>query len=149
MKLTRSSGYALVAVGHVARNFSGDLVLARDIAKQHKIPLDYLLKILQQLVRADVLQSIRGPRGGFSLARPAAKISILDIVEAVDGPFTAEPRLCGSKALLPYNKKLIAAYKKASKQASEILSKTTVAQLGPGKETNPPKRKPRKKTTRR
>ena len=148
MKLTRSSGYALVAVGHVARNHSGDLVLARDIAKNHKIPLDYLLKILQQLVRADVLQSIRGPRGGFSLARPTAKISILDIVEAVDGPFSSEPKLCGSKVLAPYNKRLIAAYKIASKTASDILAKTTVAQLGPGTETNPPKRRPRKKSTR-
>ena len=149
MKLTRSSGYALVAVGHVARNQSEELVLSRDIAKQHKIPLDYLLKILQQLVRADVLQSIRGPRGGFSLARPATKIAVLDIVEAVDGPFSSEPKLCGSKVLAPYNKRLIAAYKIASKTASDILAKTTVAQLGPGKETNPPKRRPRKKASRR
>ena len=149
MKLTRSSGYALVAVGHVARNHSEELVLARDIAKQHKIPLDYLLKILQQLVRADVLQSIRGPRGGFSLARPSTRISMLDIVEAVDGPFSAEPKLCGSKALAPYNKKLVVAYKKASKQASDILAKTTVAQLGPGKDTKAPKRRPRKKSSRR
>ena len=63
------------------------LVMAAKVAKAYDIPLEYLLKIMQQLVRANVLNSKRGPGGGFSLARPATEITMLEIVEAVDGPW--------------------------------------------------------------
>lgn len=89
MKIGRSTGYALLAVGHIARNQGKNLVMSQNVAREYDIPLEYLLKILQQLVKANVLHSKRGPSGGFSLAKPANKISLLQIVEAVDGPMTA------------------------------------------------------------
>ena len=132
MKLTRSAGYALVAVGHIARAERGQTVLAKSIAKQYKIPLDYLLKILQQLVRADILNSIRGPRGGFLLARSPAKVTALQIIEAVDGPFMSEPELCSSRSDKSFNKRISAIYMSASRQAAQTLSKATLASLVPG-----------------
>jgi Rrf2 family transcriptional regulator, iron-sulfur cluster assembly transcription factor len=134
MKLTRSAGYALVAVGYIARNNDDQPILAKSIAKQYKIPLDYLLKILQQLVRAHILGSIRGPRGGFVLARETGRISLLHIIEAVDGPFITEPSLSPSKADANYNRKLVAVYEQASRQAAGILSKTTLSSLVPGRD---------------
>ena len=88
MKISRSTGYALIAVGYIAKHAGEGAILAATISKEYNIPLEYLLKILQQLVRANILQSKRGPRGGFYLSRSRDQISLLDIVEAVDGPVT-------------------------------------------------------------
>lgn len=88
MKISRSTGYALIAVGYIAKNYGDGAILAAKISSEYDIPLEYLLKILQQLVRANVLQSKRGPRGGFYLSRSKADTTLLDIVEAVEGPIT-------------------------------------------------------------
>ena len=69
MRVSRSTGYALLAVGYLAQHQDEGIILSQDIAKKYNIPLEYLLKILQQLVRANILRSKRGPRGGFNLAR--------------------------------------------------------------------------------
>jgi Rrf2 family protein len=58
---------------------------AARLAEYHGVTAPYLTKHLQALVRGDVLESISGPRGGFRLARPAPEITVLDIVEALDG----------------------------------------------------------------
>jgi len=87
MKLGRSTGYGLLAVVYIAQNKDQGLILSTDVAKKHNIPWEHLQSIMQRLVRARILQSKRGPRGGFSLARPATKITVLDVVEAVKGPF--------------------------------------------------------------
>jgi Rrf2 family protein len=93
MKINRSIGYALVAVGYIAQNYKEGPVLAARVSKEYGISLEYLLKILQQLVRASVLRSKRGPRGGFFLARPDTDITLLEIIEAVDGPFASHLHL--------------------------------------------------------
>jgi Rrf2 family protein len=58
---------------------------AARLAEYHGVPAPYLTKHLQALVRAGVLDSVPGPRGGFRLARPAADLTVLDVVEAIDG----------------------------------------------------------------
>lgn len=149
MKLTRSAGYALVAVGHIARNSQGSPVLARTIAKRYRIPLDYLLKIMQQLVRAGVLNSVRGPRGGFTLPTTPNKINLLEIIEAVDGPFISRPKVCDGRADIPFNRQLADVFENAAQQAAKALSKTTLAQFPLDPDTPEGKRakKEAKKTT--
>jgi Rrf2 family protein len=93
MKISRSTGYGLLAAGYIARNVKGGIVLSQTISKEYDIPLEYLLKILQQLVRANILRSKRGPRGGFVLGKPASKITMLEIIEAVDGPMASQLNL--------------------------------------------------------
>lgn len=127
MKLTRSAGYALVAVSHIAKAQQEQPILAKTIAKQYKIPLDYLLKILQQLVRADILGSIRGPRGGFVIAKTPARISLLNIIEAVDGPFVTDPVLASSKVDGAIQKRIIGIYQQASRQAAKTLDSTKIS----------------------
>jgi Rrf2 family protein len=58
---------------------------AARLAEYHGVPSAYLAKHLQALARAGVLETVKGPRGGYRLARPATDISILDVVEAIDG----------------------------------------------------------------
>ena len=62
---------------------------AARLAEYHGVPSAYLAKHLQALARAGVLETVKGPRGGYRLARPAADISVLDVVEAIDGEESA------------------------------------------------------------
>jgi Rrf2 family protein len=64
----------------------GRCLPAARLAEFHAVPGPYLGKHLQALVRAGILESVPGPRGGYRLARPAADISMLEVVEAVEGP---------------------------------------------------------------
>ncbi len=129
MRVSRSTGYALLAVGYIAKNQGDGVVLSQDISKQYDIPLEYLLKILQQLVRANVLRSKRGPRGGFSLAKPTNKITMLEVIEAVDGPLTGELNLSDQAGHDPYANKAEQTYNKAISQARGVFEKTKLASL--------------------
>jgi Rrf2 family protein len=85
MKLTCASSYALHAVVYLARDRSDAPVASDRIADALGIPDRFLLKVLKPLVDGNVLKSIKGPKGGYQLARPSAEVSVLEIVEQVDG----------------------------------------------------------------
>lgn len=134
MRVSRSTGYALLAVGYIAQHVEKKIVLSQDISREYDIPLEYLLKILQQLVRAGVLRSKRGPRGGFSLARHARRISMLDIVEAVDGPMAGQLNLAEQTGGQQFSIRAEKAYEKAVAQARTVFEKTKLSTLiGGGK----------------
>lgn len=63
----------------------GAALPAARLAEYHEVPASYLAKNLQDLARAGLVESVRGPAGGYRLARPAAEITLLEIVEAIDG----------------------------------------------------------------
>jgi Rrf2 family protein len=133
MRVSRSTGYALLAVGYIAKHQGDGVVLSQDVSQQYDIPLEYLLKILQQLVRANVLRSKRGPRGGFSLAKPTNKITMLEIIEAVDGPLTGELSLAGQARGDRYGQRAEQIYNKAIAQAKGVFAKTKLSNLLSGK----------------
>src|SRR3954452_13049191 len=85
VKLPESTEWALHSVASAAQLEPGATVSAAQLAAYFGVPPAYLAKQLQALVRAGVLHATTGPRGGFRLARPAAEITLLDVVEAVDG----------------------------------------------------------------
>ncbi len=84
MKLPESTEWALHCTTAVAQ-LSGEAVSTAQLAEHFDLPVPYLAKQLALLVRAGVLSGTTGPRGGFRLARSATQISMLDVVEAVDG----------------------------------------------------------------
>jgi Rrf2 family protein len=86
MKLNCASSYALHALVQLARTKPNQLVPAHVLAKADEMPERFLLKILKPLVDARILHSVKGPNGGFRLARRTADISVLEIIEAVDAP---------------------------------------------------------------
>jgi Rrf2 family protein len=86
MRLTRSAAQALHALAFLAEQDEGSLVDAQTIALACGIPHLSLLKALHALASAGVLRSVQGLGGGYRLARPAAKITMLEVVQAVDGP---------------------------------------------------------------
>ena len=129
MRVSRSTGYALLAVGYIAKHQGDGVVLSQNISKQYDIPLEYLLKILQQLVRANVLRSKRGPRGGFSLAKPTNKITMLEVIEAVDGPLTGELNLTDHAGHDPYGVRAEQTYNRAISQAKGVFEKAKLSAL--------------------
>ena len=134
MRVSKSAGYALLAVGYVAKNLGDGVVLSEDIAKRYDISLEYLLKILQQLVRTNVLRSKRGPQGGFWLAKPTNKITMLEIIEAIDGPLTGELNLAKQVRKDKYGTRVQQANNKAISGARSVLQKTTLSNLLGGKQ---------------
>lgn len=85
MLFSRSVEYSIRALGRLAEAPEGRHEMARRIADEEGLPAFFLAKTLQTLARQGIVRSSKGPTGGFKLARPARKIRLLDIVEALDG----------------------------------------------------------------
>lgn len=94
LALSRTSGYAISALARLAGP-DGAWTLAKDIASAAEIPKSYLSTILNALARNGLIKSKRGYRGGFTLAKPAEKISVFQVVEAVEGRAWREGCLLG------------------------------------------------------
>jgi Rrf2 family protein len=95
MQLDKASSYALLATVCIAQQAADRPVQGRTVATLCDIPFEYLLKILQQLARNGILVSERGRTGGFLLARAPGATTLLDVVEAIQGPIRA--RVPGSR----------------------------------------------------
>ncbi len=85
MQITRQADYAVRAVLHLARTGTQRTATSM-IAEEQRIPPSFLAKIISQLSIAGLLHTSRGARGGVTLAREAKDITLLEVVEAIDGP---------------------------------------------------------------
>ncbi|HVM70221.1 MAG TPA: Rrf2 family transcriptional regulator [Anaerolineales bacterium] len=86
MQITRQADYAIRAVRYLAKQGPNQRAATSTVAQEMKIPPSFLAKIISQLSIAGLLHTSRGARGGVTLARDAKDISLLDVVEAIDGP---------------------------------------------------------------
>ena len=86
MRLSNLADYAVVTMSQAARHCGGGRVSASELAAETGLPAPTVQKLVSKLVGAGLLRSVRGAGGGLQLARPAAAISLADIVEAVEGP---------------------------------------------------------------
>lgn len=82
---SRQCEYALQAVLYLALKPAGEMTSIKDLTDKLDIPYHFLAKILQDLTRKDLLVSHKGPSGGFALAMPPKDITLLSIIDAVDG----------------------------------------------------------------
>jgi Rrf2 family protein len=87
--ISAKTDYAIRATIELANSTSAGSLTAHAIAEAQQIPLRFLLNILADLRRVGLVDSRRGPGGGWWLARPAELITIADVIRAVDGPLTA------------------------------------------------------------
>lgn len=85
MRMSEGVEWALHCCGVLAALPSDKGLSAAKLAEYHGVPAAYLAKHLQALSRAGIVQAVQGPRGGYRLARPPAYITVLEIVEAIDG----------------------------------------------------------------
>jgi FeS assembly SUF system regulator len=88
MRLTHLADYAVVLMTAAARREAGARLSATDLSQDTGVPLPTAQKLMQQLAASGLLVGQRGAGGGYALARPVEEISLADIVEAVEGPFT-------------------------------------------------------------
>ncbi len=86
MQITRQADYAVRAVLYLSRLGQGNRAATSQIAEDQHIPPSFLAKIISQLSIAGLLNTSRGARGGVTLARSPEKITLLEVVEAIDGP---------------------------------------------------------------
>jgi Rrf2 family protein len=131
MQLSRATSYAVEALAHMAAGGPEKLFPSHDVARAHGIPERFLLKVLKPLVGARVLYSLRGPHGGYRLAKPANKITLLEVVEAAEGPllrFTDQGE--GNRGVAG---RLAGAFGEAAEAARRVLSRVTLADLAGGR----------------
>jgi Rrf2 family protein len=130
MRLTRGSDYGLRGMLYMARQPVGQVCLVSQVADAENLPESYLAKIFQDLARNKLLLSHRGARGGFSLMGNPQDISVLQIIEAVEGPIAIAPCLdiregCERIGLCEF----YAALDSAQAQMISVLKHITLADL--------------------
>jgi Rrf2 family protein len=134
MKLTRASAYTLKALAHVARQKTTDPIPSHVMAAEARdIPGLFLLKCLLRATSAGLLRSVKGPNGGYVLARPAREISVLEIVEAVDGPIRGEAPPVGHGGAAALDRRLQEQCDAAALLVRERLAKVSLAELARAK----------------
>lgn len=96
MRLSSMADYAVVTMSAAARHCGGQRVSAAQLAVETGLPVPTVQKLVSRLTAAGLLRSSRGVGGGLKLARPAAAITLADIIEAVEGPIVLAP--CADEA---------------------------------------------------
>jgi Rrf2 family protein len=145
MRLTRASHYALIALTHMAQQPEPTkiAVASHEIATARNIPMRFLLKVLKPLVTKGVLRSLKGPTGGYVLRSLPSEISLLQIIEAVDGDIEGEipepwggnpekdilPNPVAEKTNVPVNNKLLTICRQNAEAVKDHLKKVRLSEL--------------------
>jgi Rrf2 family protein len=130
MKLTRAASYAIHALVFMANQKHNRPVASHHIAHARGIPERFLLKVLKPLVSVRVLLSIKGPNGGYRLAKPASEISLLEVLEAVDGPIRGQASFARDDTDGHLNRRLDQICNQAADQIRKQLQKVRISDLG-------------------
>jgi Rrf2 family protein len=133
MKLSLASSYAVTALIYLVREKPEAPVAAIKVSRVEGLPAQFLRKVLKPLADTGILRSVRGPHGGFSLARPAKDITLPEVVEAVDGPLLALADPVGGAEGKALDKRLQAVCDEVLAVVRERLAKVTLAELAKGK----------------
>ena len=90
---TRKTNYGLVALARLAQQLAaeGEPLSARQIADEYKLPVSLLMNVLKDLQRGGVIESTRGARGGYYLAHSPDRVSVADVILAIEGPIRITP----------------------------------------------------------
>jgi Rrf2 family protein len=114
---------------HIAAAKQPTPLASHEIAQAHRIPERFLLKVLKPLVSAGLLHSVKGPRGGYRLAKPAREISMLEVIEAVDGPIRGVTAFHSDAASNGLGRKLDTICVQAAEQTRRHLGNVRLSNL--------------------
>jgi len=137
--ITRATEYAIRAVLYMATQPQGKIILKKDICRAQEITPAFLTKILQPLIKAGIVSSQRGVGGGFFLAKPAAEITLFDVVSSQEGPLylnqcLIEGNKCGREFFCPVH----GAWHDIRSEFMSILSRHDFATLAARQREMPP-----------
>ncbi|HVT20526.1 MAG TPA: Rrf2 family transcriptional regulator [Mycobacteriales bacterium] len=134
MRISAKSDYAVRAMAELATAGAHDAVKAEQIALAQDIPLNFLLGILRELRNAHLVRSQRGREGGYLLSRPAAEITLADVIRAVDGPLANVRDLSLTELSYPgAAESLRDVWMAVRGSLREVLENVTVADLASGR----------------
>ena len=133
LTLTRKTEYALLAVCYLARAGRTAVVSAKSIHDEHTIPLPLLMNVLKKLNRAGFVKSVRGAKGGYTLAVSPAELTLSTLIEAVEGPVhlvrcantDKNGRRCDYTSICPLRRAL----HKVHHRLCNFLAEVTIAEL--------------------
>lgn len=130
MQLTMTGEYAIRAMIHLSSLPYGTVVHIADVSKEWDIPENFLRKITAQLVAAGLVRTVRGLRGGITLARPAEQSTLLDVIEAAEGKILLNKcLLCSSVCPRDAWCQVHQVWNEAQEALVKILSRKSLAQL--------------------
>jgi Rrf2 family protein len=114
LSITTKSPYAIQALTELARSGDGGPVPIAELARRREIPVQFLEQLFSVLRRAGLLRSFRGVKGGYSFAREPSAITVLEVVELLDGRLGADAR---------------GVFAQAADAARDVLAAVTIADL--------------------
>ena len=130
MQITRAGEYAVLGLMCLARRPFGSVVMIDEVSREEKIPKSFAAKIFQSLVKAGLVRSNRGTGGGFTLQKQPADITVLEIIEAIEGKIAfqrclTEPTACEHSGGCA----LCGLFEEAQDRVKQTFSQTTLADL--------------------
>ncbi|KPL02124.1 MAG: hypothetical protein AMJ73_09155 [candidate division Zixibacteria bacterium SM1_73] len=130
MELTKACSYGIFGMMYLAKQPQGKIVSLSEISRAEHLPEKFLAKIFQNLARSGLLRSHRGAGGGFTLTRPANRITVKELLESIEGPICfakclSELEDCDKKDICKLQKFL----KKVQDHATKIMTQNTLADL--------------------
>ena len=129
MKLSRASSYAVHGLAFLAAQAPDQPVPARVMGRNEDLPERFITKLLTRLERAHLVHSRKGPGGGYWLARPPVRISLLEIIEVIDGTIHGDAPFLGNKAGQRLRGRLQAICEQAAEQRRARLARVRLSQL--------------------
>ena len=139
MEITRETDYAIRCVLYLSRK-RGTVTMVDEIAREMCIPKSFLAKILQKLTKSAIVKSYRGVKGGFEVARRPREISLLDVIECIQGPVgmnmcAVDKTACGLSGSCSVHPVWV----EARRQVERFLRRKNFAQLNSGPGSGPGK----------
>lgn len=128
LRISDAASLALHTMAYLARS-DADWVTTHEIAQALCVSENHLAKVRQRLAKAGLVEAVRGPHGGFKLAKPAKEISLLSVYEAIEGPFHADDCLLGRTACDGSKCVLGGIARTINRQVREYLSGTRLDDL--------------------
>lgn len=98
LALTKKTGYGLIAMTHLSHLAAGEVASAREIAERFGVPMSLLMNVMKELAAAGYVESVRGAHGGYRLAGSLNRVSLADLITAVEGPIRLAECISGAVA---------------------------------------------------
>lgn len=136
MQITRAGEYGVLGLMNLARRNPGQTAMIDEISRTERVPKSFLAKIFQSLAKAGLVRSVRGAGGGFALVKDPAQVSVLEVIEAIEGKIIFQR----CKQLKPDCEHaggcaLCGLFEQAQDGVKDVLLRTTVADLIQRQET--------------
>ena len=130
MQITRAGEYGVLGLLCLARRPSGSVVMIDEVSREEQIPKSFIAKIFQNLAKAGLVRSNRGSGGGFTLVKQAGKITVLEVIEAIEGRIAFQRCLEEEPKCEHFGGcALCGLFEQAQDRVKEVFSNTTLADL--------------------